>query len=158
MEFHIFEDDLTLATIPNVTPRISVRAVIIRNNNLLLIHNQAIDTYVLPGGGVEDSETLEDALKREVLEETGYTVIEATKTFCVKEYFSDSIWHHHYYRVDVSSDYVHPKLTVEEIALGHTITEKPIVEALDMLSHYQGKHPNSNNIHQRELIGLIHSL
>ncbi len=158
MEFHIFEDDMTLASIPSVTPRVSVRAIIIEDDTIVLIHNQAIDTYVLPGGGVLQSETLEDAIVREVLEETGLRVKQADKTLCVKEHFHDSIWHHHFYSVTVGKETEPLTLTEEEISLGHHVVYLPLSTALDLLSNHKGKHPYSKNIHQRELIGLLHSL
>ena len=50
------------------------------HNNHLLLGRRGKDPnrglYVLPGGGVESGETLEEAFQREVLEETGLHVIE----------------------------------------------------------------------------------
>jgi 8-oxo-dGTP diphosphatase len=58
--------------------RTSTKAVIIQNNALLVIlgRGEAGDEYYyLPGGGQEKFETLEDALKRECLEEIDVRVI-----------------------------------------------------------------------------------
>ena len=52
---------------------IRVKAFIINSDNeLLVIHNN--NTYQLPGGHKEKSETLEESLKREIYEETGIDV------------------------------------------------------------------------------------
>ncbi|MFC1652000.1 NUDIX domain-containing protein [Patescibacteria group bacterium] len=52
--------------------RPSVYALIIQNNKILL--QKHWDGYNFPGGGVELSESMEESLKREVLEETGLKV------------------------------------------------------------------------------------
>ena len=56
--------------------RISVRGILIQDDQLLVIHRIKGDReyYVIPGGGVEDHETLIQALKREMLEEVGIQV------------------------------------------------------------------------------------
>ncbi|HSV85039.1 MAG TPA: NUDIX domain-containing protein, partial [Levilinea sp.] len=50
-----------------------VTAVIIRDHKVLLIHRfkNGSEYWVFPGGGVEEGEDLNTALKREVVEETG---------------------------------------------------------------------------------------
>ncbi len=56
-----------------MTIRLGASAVIVRDNQLLLVKFDDTDVgvhYNLPGGGVEDNELLEDAVRREVLEET----------------------------------------------------------------------------------------
>ncbi|WP_343161219.1 NUDIX hydrolase [Halogeometricum sp. CBA1124] len=50
-----------------------VAALVERDGEVLLVHQR--DRWVLPGGGVEDGESREEALVREVREETG---LEAT--------------------------------------------------------------------------------
>jgi len=58
----------------NIIFRNAVRAVIINKNNLLMAHLEKTNVYKFPGGGKNDNETIEEALKREVLEEVGYNV------------------------------------------------------------------------------------
>lgn len=58
-----------------VFSRPSVRAVIDRDGKVLLIYSQKYDYYKFPGGGINENETREDALIREVKEESGYRII-----------------------------------------------------------------------------------
>lgn len=57
--------------------RTAARAIVKRGEQYLLIYSKYGD-YKFPGGGVEEGETLEAALIREVQEETGYQVIAGT--------------------------------------------------------------------------------
>lgn len=51
--------------------REAVRAVVLKNNKILMVHSKN-DDYKFPGGGVKKNEDKIRALKREVEEETGY--------------------------------------------------------------------------------------
>ncbi|MEZ7890788.1 MAG: NUDIX domain-containing protein [Candidatus Wallbacteria bacterium] len=56
--------------------RVRIGAIIIENDSILLVHHQKDDRdyWLLPGGGLEASESIEECIKREMLEETGYDV------------------------------------------------------------------------------------
>src|SRR5881296_435111 len=54
--------------------RIGVNALIFDQGRILLAHRRDIDWWNLPGGGMEVGETVEEALYREVYEETGLQV------------------------------------------------------------------------------------
>lgn len=58
-----------------ITTRQAVRAVIIQDNKILMVHTNRGD-YKFPGGGIKKDESREQALRREVTEETGYIVNE----------------------------------------------------------------------------------
>ena len=55
--------------------RIGVNALIFNEGHILLAHRRDIDWWNLPGGGMELDETVEEAVCREVLEETGLEVV-----------------------------------------------------------------------------------
>lgn len=54
-----------------------VGAVVVKNNKILLVHRfkNGSEYWVLPGGGVEDDESIEEGLRREVKEETGLDLL-----------------------------------------------------------------------------------
>ena len=54
--------------------RIGVFALIFDGERILLSHRRDIDWWNLPGGGMEPGETVDEAIRREVREETGLEV------------------------------------------------------------------------------------
>ena len=56
--------------------RPSARAIIVEDGKLALIHNGKRNYYMFPGGGIEAGESHEEALIREVREESGLVVIQ----------------------------------------------------------------------------------
>jgi ADP-ribose pyrophosphatase YjhB (NUDIX family) len=56
--------------------RKAVRAVVVHDGNLLVIHRNKFgqEYYTLPGGGIDPGESAEQALMREMEEETGIRV------------------------------------------------------------------------------------
>lgn len=59
----------------SVFRRAAARGIVRRGENYLLIRSEKCGEYKFPGGGVEPGETLEEALARELREETGYVVV-----------------------------------------------------------------------------------
>ena len=72
-----YRDDKNLLDFDNgnIILRNAVRAIITNNNKILMVHLEKTNEYKFPGGGIEPNETINEALKREVLEEIGYNVI-----------------------------------------------------------------------------------
>ncbi|GEM_PF-434446 len=154
-------DDLEKAACEHLPLRRGSRAIFFVDGKLCLLHLKNIERYTLPGGGIEPDETAEEALIREVKEETGYTVATFEKTVILKEYFPDSRWEHHYYRCTVKGRPDELKLTEEESdTFGLRVTLKPLEEALQIFSDPETStlEPYTPAIHTRELMGLIHSL
>ena len=60
----------------SVHSRPSARAVIIRDGKIAMVYSKKYKYYKFPGGGIEADERMEEALVREVSEETGLCVIE----------------------------------------------------------------------------------
>ncbi len=51
----------------------SVRSIVLRGSAILVLHNRH-SSHIMPGGRREPGETLEDTVRREVLEESGWTI------------------------------------------------------------------------------------
>lgn len=54
--------------------RMAVYGLILKDDEILVMNIKGVDSYFFPGGGVEQGEILEEALRREVKEETGFNV------------------------------------------------------------------------------------
>ena len=64
----------------SIFSRPSARGIIIQDGKIAMVHSRKYDYYKFPGGGIEGNERKEEALIREVLEETGLCVIRESIT------------------------------------------------------------------------------
>ncbi|TSC87311.1 MAG: NUDIX hydrolase [Microgenomates group bacterium Gr01-1014_16] len=72
-----------------VRTKIRVSGLIFDSGKILLIHRfkNGDEYWTVPGGGVEEGESLIEAIHREIMEETNLTITELTPAF---EYFQQS--------------------------------------------------------------------
>ena len=111
MNFNMIIDEPKLANFQRVIERVAIRAIIMANNRILLVQSNRGD-FKFPGGGLEENESHEECLIREVREETGYihcivndkigTVTERK----MDEYIENSLFQmtSHYYLCDLATD------------------------------------------------------
>lgn len=97
---HIYHDAYTGHT-PN--RRIACRGILTDGDRILLSHEVKQGKYVLPGGGIEDGETLSQCCEREVMEETGYVVKATEQIIEVWEYDADTIHESHIYACEIKN-------------------------------------------------------
>lgn len=82
-------------------------AIIIKDGLILLIHRfrNGNEFYVLPGGGVEKGETIEEAVIREVKEETNFEArIDKKLWEYLNDYNGDKKMHYFYLITDFSGE------------------------------------------------------
>ncbi len=65
----------------SILERKACRGIIFKDGKLLLIQSARYGEVKFPGGGIGDGETLYVALKREILEETGYRIKSRIRPF-----------------------------------------------------------------------------
>ena len=118
----------------------SVRAIIVKDGLVATQHGNAGD-YKILGGGIEEGESHEEALIREVREEAGLVVkpesIEAIGEVeeLRRDRFDSSMTYHchsYIYRCQVGEERVEPEMTASEIEKGYHLawaTPEEIVEA-----------------------------
>lgn len=130
------KDILGTDGLSNAQPRITARAVI-RNlqNRYAVLYAQDFQLHSLPGGGVEDGEMIEEALKREVAEETGVNILKVEKLGYVEENraYCDYTQISHYFIVTTDSNDFSPRLTEEEAKHNTTVDWYSFEEAYDLI-------------------------
>ncbi len=109
--------------------RIACRGILVDGNKILLSHEVAQGKYVLPGGGLEDGESLFECCEREVKEETGYIVKATEHIIEVWEYDEDTLHESHIFACEVKS-YGERNMTEHEMNINMTPEWKTIDEAL----------------------------
>lgn len=116
--------------------RIACRGIVIKNGMILLSHNRKHDLYMIPGGGLEEYESDDECVVRELSEETGM-IIEATKCdFEVYEYYGDYQYITKYYIGNIITE-GKPKLTDEEKSIGLEPKWIKLSEAIEMFKKYE---------------------
>ena len=97
--------------------RHACRGILIRDGNVLLGYETIGKKYIIPGGGVEEGETLEQCCEREMLEETGLRVRATQNYLEIAEKFD--VW------------------TEQEEKAGCICVWKPLDEALEIFGKYE---------------------
>ena len=77
--------------------RKATRAIVLDGKNILLLFTERYHDYSLPGGGVDEGETLTDGLIRELIEETGAKNIEVMAEFGLYEEYRP--WHKQHFDI-----------------------------------------------------------
>ncbi len=116
--------------------RIACRGLVVEQGRILLSHEINTDWWMLPGGGLEGTESIEDCCIREVLEETGYQVTADACFLTLKEYYGDWCYITHFFRCTVTGQGKR-QLTELEASRGLTPEWVSLEEALDIFGSHE---------------------
>ena len=116
--------------------RSGCRAVVIRNEEILLTREDRSDLWLIPGGGLEEGETLEQCCRREAEEETGLLVAPEVRFVVMYEYYEEYRYISHYYLCRVTGE-GRMRLTEQEKQRGLRPVWLPVQEALAIFSRHQ---------------------
>ena len=73
------------------------RGILVKNGKILLSYYGAIDRYLIPGGGLEAGESLEECCQRELAEECGLSVKAENHYLTLEEYYHEYYFKSHYF-------------------------------------------------------------
>ena len=158
MEIEVFADNITKKDSDLTNHRTACRGIVKKGDLYLMVHVKKMDLFTFPGGGLEENETLEECVTREVLEETGVNVKAIEKKITINEYFIESCWTTHYFICDYINSDSDVSLTEEEILLDLDVVWKTMDEIMDIFENHETAHEFGPNIHNREFLGFINSL
>ena len=142
----------------NTKIREGSRGIIVRDNKILIAYESKTNQLMIPGGGVEKDESLEECLLREIEEETGYQVKICDKVVTIKEYYNDNIWINHYYSCEIIS-IKKAKLTENEKEERMTTQWVDINECLNTFKTYSycdfsNENKYKQGLYKREYLAL----
>ena len=112
------------------------RAIIIRDDKILLSHETVSGWWLIPGGGMEAGETPEECVVREVEEETGMIVQTKEQFLVLHEYYEEYRYTSYYFVCEVTGE-SHMNLTEEEKRRGLIPEWIPLKEAIDIFSKHE---------------------
>ena len=137
--------------------RVGCRAVIIKDDKILLSHEIISGWWLVPGGGLEEGETPEECVIREVEEETGFIVKPVYQFLILNEYYEEYCYTSHYFVCEVTGEgQMH--LTEAEQKRGLTPEWLPLKDAVEMYSTHESLGDISEEkrgSYQREYTALL---
>ena len=121
----IFDKRDTMLGARDIIYRNAVRAIIMKNQKILMVYSDKTKEYKFPGGGIEKDETKTDCLRREVLEEVGHNISSINEPLGYTDQIYNDIYdatkyfyqRSYYYFCEVEDEYVGMRLSESEIAL-----------------------------------------
>lgn len=136
--------------------RTACRGIVTRGDKILLSYETKTDQWMIPGGGLEESESDVDCVIREASEETGYLVDPSDCVLEIDEYYENEKYVSKYFlckivgKTDVS-------LTEREIEVGMESRWVSLIEALAIFSRhreYAGTDEMRRGLYLREHLAL----
>lgn len=121
-----------------IIKRKAARAIVIKNNNILLLYTARYHDYTLPGGGINEGESEIEGLTRELIEETGAQNINNIQPFGLYEEYrpwykdnADVMYMLSYcYVCDIDDKLLTPSFEAHEVQNGMTPVWKNIYQAI----------------------------
>ena len=159
----IFSDNVTILHTKHLkspesykTIRETCRGIIVKEGKILLSHEIVDDMWLIPGGGVENGESLEECCKREIAEEMGFIVRPKRRFAVINMYFDESKMINHFFECEIESS-CERRLLDYEIEIGLTPEWVELDEAKKFFSDYE-KYEESDKeravIFNREFLAL----
>lgn len=136
--------------------RAGCRAIIIRDGKILLSHETISGWWLIPGGGLEEGESLEECCIREVEEETGMIVKPLRQFLTINEFYEEVKYISHYFVCEVTGE-GERRLTEAEVRRGLVPEWITIQEAVDIFATHEeigDTYEEKRGAFQREYIAL----
>lgn len=120
--------------------RITIRAIVVKDNKLLCVQQKLYNAvsasiqgiWCLPGGGLEDGESLIPGLEREIIEETGVKPIVGHLLYVQQFSFKDNEFLEFFFNVTNSEDF-------ENIDLANTTHGAEEIEKIEFIDPTKSK-------------------
>lgn len=143
--------------VSHAAPRLTARAIVQGPHGLYAVtHTEGFDIWMLPGGGVENSESILTALHREVSEETGCRIASVTPLGYVEENrgHSDYTQMSFYFFVTTPDTELCPHPTELETSHGATVQWLTKEEMLERISAPTFERPQGKFLQARDVAAL----
>ena len=140
--------------------RAGCRGLVLRGREMLISHELNSGWYLIPGGGLEEGESLEDCCVREIREETGITVSIEKPLLVLHEIYEDWLYISYYFLCSPSGEGLQA-LTAQEASRGLVKEWMDIGDALAIFARHQDYAEESEpkrGSYQREYTALSHFL
>ncbi len=147
-----FEEIIQYAKIYTDPPeriRVGCRAIIVKDNKVLLSWEERKDVYMSPGGGVENGESLEECVIRELSEEAGYNVKVIKPLFRVNEYCFETLWVNNYFLCEIEGECERHLTESEEYNRVRPVWIE-IEKAIEIFGEYDSKTVDHASLYLRE--------
>ena len=116
--------------------RTACRAIVIKDNKLLLSYEKVTGQWMIPGGGLEDDEDEKECCIREVAEETGILIRPSECQLEIDEYYEEWKWVNRYFIGEIIG-HTDMRLTEREREVGMEPRWLPIKEITAIFSQHQ---------------------
>ena len=136
--------------------RYSSRAIIVQDGKILLTHELKSGWWLIPGGGLEEGESPENCVIREVEEETGYLVRPLRQFLVMHEYYEEYCYTGYFFVCEVTGK-GQMRLTDAEKRRGVQPEWIPLQDAIDLFSKhesYADVSEEKRGSYQREYLAL----